>query len=66
MTVEQVGTAIGFRPNTVEEKKCGNNDTIPFWSCRVQTYSDGVRTLIVYFRKLDDKPTWVVQSWYMR
>jgi hypothetical protein len=66
MTVEQVRNAIGFRPNVVEEKTCGGNDTIPVWTCRVQTYSDGMHTLIVYFRKLDDRPTWVVRSWYVR
>jgi hypothetical protein len=66
MTIEQVRNAIGFRPNVVEEKTCGGNDTIPVWTCRVQTYADGTRTLIVYFRKLDDRPTWVVRSWYVR
>lgn len=66
MTVEQVSNALGFRPNVVEEKTCGGTDTIPIWTCRVQTYSDGVRTLIVYFRKLNDRPTWAVHSWFVR
>jgi hypothetical protein len=66
MTVEQVASAIGFRPNTVEEKTCGNDDTIPFWFCRVQTYADGAHTLIVYFRKSDDGSPWRVHSWFVR
>jgi hypothetical protein len=66
MTVEQVSKAIGYRPNVVEEKTCGGSDAIPIWTCRVQTYSDGKRTLIVYFRKLNDRPTWAVHSWFVR
>ena len=66
MTVEQVSNAIGFRPNVVEEKTCGGSNAIPIWTCRVQTYSDGTRTLTVYFRKLNDRPTWAVHSWFVR
>jgi len=66
MTVEQVANAIGFRPTTVEEHSCGDGDTTPFWFCRIQTYADGKHTLVVYFNKLTEKPTWAVRLWIIR
>ncbi len=66
MTIEQVGAAIGFNPTTVEEHNCGDGDTVALWPCRIQSYTDGQHTLLVYFKKINDKPTWVVQSWYIK
>jgi len=66
MTIEGVQTAIGFRPNVVEQKTCGGADNILPWSCRVQVYADGKRTLSIYFSKPDSRSGWLVHSWYVQ
>jgi hypothetical protein len=66
MTIAGVEKAIGFRPNIVEQKTCGGTDNILPWSCRVQTYADGKRTLLIYFSRPDSRSGWGVHSWYVQ
>lgn len=61
MTMQQVATAIGYRPSSAQETTCGAN-VGPGWTCRVWMFNGGLsNTLQVIFRL--DGGTWVVNGW---
>jgi hypothetical protein len=63
MTENQVMQAVGYRPNKVELKTCGNESPNGPWQCKVFTFGGLYSNLTVLF--FDDVSTglWRVNSW---
>ena len=60
MTEQQVIQTIGYRPNKVEMKTCGQTIGKP-WDCKVYTFGIPTYWLMILFHK--DGQMWFVDSW---
>lgn len=63
MTEQQVMSAVGYRPNKVEMKTCGERAPHGPWTCKIYTFGGPLDSdLIVYFAVAKDG-VWVVNGW---
>jgi hypothetical protein len=61
MTEQQAINAVGYQPNKVEQKTCGQDAVGGAWACRVLTFGDVYGNLRILERRAGS--SWVVNSW---
>lgn len=60
MTMQQVISALGYRPNSAEQDTCGTSTPQP-WPCRIWIFGNVYSQLRVYFANVNG--VWMVNNW---
>ena len=66
MSEQRVINVLGYRPNKVELKTCGQSSGDKPWTCKTHTYGYiSQDQLLVFFVRSDYDGNWIVNSWYV-
>ena len=65
MTEQQVVRRVGYRPNKVELKTCGQELSSGSWTCKIYTFGNIYANLTILFAQEHDGGYWVVNGWFV-